>query len=111
MSRARHLAHGAHVIVLHRLLEPEEAELLERTPDADRAAHRVAGVGVEGAGRVDAARTRHTGVSKQSRLNSLSPSEGLWNAYVGTTSGGEREIVRQCDRPVRHGGPSFLTTH
>jgi hypothetical protein len=56
----RHLAHGAHVIVLYRLLEPEEAELLERTPDADRAAHQVAVVGVEGAGRVDAARTQRT---------------------------------------------------
>ena len=28
----------------------------------------------------------------------------------GTTSGGEQEIVRQCDRPARQGGPSFLTT-
>jgi len=30
--------------------------------------------------------------------------EGLWNAYVGTTSG------RGADRPARHGGLSFLTT-
>jgi hypothetical protein len=55
----RHLANGAHVIV-HRLLKPEQAQLLERTPESDSAAHRVAIVGVEGAGRVDAARTQRT---------------------------------------------------
>src|SRR5438046_614566 len=34
--------------MLNRLLEPPEAEFLERPPDADRAAGRVAVIGVEG---------------------------------------------------------------
>src|SRR5712691_8448304 len=34
--------------MLHRLLEPPEAELLERAADADRAAERIAVIGVEG---------------------------------------------------------------
>ena len=46
-SRARHLAHRLDVIVLHRLLEPPVAELLQRAADADRAADRVAVIGVE----------------------------------------------------------------
>src|SRR5229473_8640670 len=34
--------------MLHRLLEPPEAELLERPSDADRAARRIAVIGIEG---------------------------------------------------------------
>src|SRR5947207_10793987 len=44
----RDLAHRLDVIMLHRLLEPPIAELFERAADADRAAGRVAIVGVEG---------------------------------------------------------------
>src|SRR5437868_11563112 len=44
----RDLAHRLHVIMLHRLFEPPIAELFEGAADTDRAASRVAIVGVEG---------------------------------------------------------------
>src|SRR5687767_15130475 len=43
----RDLAHRAHVVVLHRFLEPPVSQLLEDAPHAHRAARRVAVVGVE----------------------------------------------------------------
>src|SRR6266567_3927000 len=42
------LAHRLRVIMLHRLLEPPEAEFLERAADPDRAAERIAVIGIEG---------------------------------------------------------------
>src|SRR6516162_54677 len=42
------LAHRLHMVVLHRLLEPPVAELLQNAPDADRAADRVAVIGIKG---------------------------------------------------------------
>src|SRR6516162_137788 len=42
------LAHCPHMVVLHRLLEPPIAELFQNAPDADRAADRVAVVGIKG---------------------------------------------------------------
>src|SRR5436853_7338179 len=44
----RDLAHRLDMIMLHRLLEPPIAELFEGAADADRAARRVAVVGIEG---------------------------------------------------------------
>ena len=44
----RDLAHCLDVVVLHRLLEPPIAKVFQRAADADRAADRVAVIGVEG---------------------------------------------------------------
>ena len=55
----RDLAHAAHVVVLHRLLEPLVAELLERAPDAHGAADGVAVVGVEAEAEVVADELAH----------------------------------------------------
>src|SRR5204863_9280755 len=44
----RDLAHRLDVVMLHRLLEPPIAELFEDAADADRAAGRVAVIGVKG---------------------------------------------------------------
>src|SRR5216684_915662 len=45
--------------MLHRLLEPPEAELLERPSDADRAAERIAVIGIEGEGEAVADQLAH----------------------------------------------------
>ncbi len=42
------LAHRLQVVVLHRLLEPPIAEILQRSADADRTANRIAVIGIEG---------------------------------------------------------------
>ena len=47
-SLCAHFAHFLHMVVLHRLLEPPIAEFFEHAPDADRAADRVAVIGIEG---------------------------------------------------------------
>jgi hypothetical protein len=56
----RDLAHAAHVVVLHGLLEPDVAEFLERAADPDGAADRVAVVGVPREGEVVARRALRT---------------------------------------------------
>ena len=55
----RDLAHRPDMVVLHRLLEPPVAELLEHPPDADRAAGRVAVIGVEGERKIVADQLAH----------------------------------------------------
>jgi hypothetical protein len=59
VERGGDFLEALHVVVLHRLLEPHIAELLQRAADADRALHGVAVVGVEGEREVVADQLAH----------------------------------------------------